>query len=367
MLSKLDLERNTNFKIESNRLIELFNETPIEKRWAFGRNLYSEALYRKNLIAGFIDDFYALGNWLGLPVIKSNEIEATTFVIIASGGNTLSIKQKLKLQKIRHIDYFAFQKLTSLELPEPRFNEGFEEHFNLNIRKFEETYHMIEEEESKEIYEKLIKFRYTQNIEYLYGFIENQDHQYFDFVASINGRISNFIDIGGYHGENTLTFVEKNPHYSSVILIEPNLENFQVCDNRTSSFQNVSVLNCVLGSSEKIVAFSGKGTTGQIVEESDLKVRMETLDKVCKEIHGSTFIKMDVEGGEEDILLGGTSTVQRLRPILAISAYHRIQDFWKIPELVFSMVGDYSLYIRHYTETIYETVFYFIPKELTLK
>ena len=61
-----------------------------------------------------------------------------------------------------------------------------------------------------------------------------------------------------------------------------------------------------------------------------------------------TFIKMDVEGAEMDALMGTKRTIQRHRPKLAISLYHKISDIWEIPALIHHYVPTYKLYIRHH-------------------
>lgn len=48
-------------------------------------------------------------------------------------------------------------------------------------------------------------------------------------------------------------------------------------------------------------------------------------------------------------------------PKLAICCYHKFDDLWKIPEQVLAMRDDYSIYLRHYTNGLHETVMYFIP------
>lgn len=48
-------------------------------------------------------------------------------------------------------------------------------------------------------------------------------------------------------------------------------------------------------------------------------------------------------------------------PKIAISVYHKSSDFRKIPEQILSIRSDYKIYLRHYTESIYETVMFFIP------
>ena len=367
MLISPDPLKNISFESETKDLLIAFEDTALENRWACGRNVYSEALANENLIFGFIDDFADQADWLGLPVIRTSDINSEFFIVIASGGNTLSIKRKLEGIQARQIDYFAFQKWSRYNLPKLRFNEDFEEHFRINAEKFENTFSMLQDKESREIIEKLINFRLTQNLDYLNGFIENQANQYFDFISQVNEEIVNFVDIGSYHAENTLTFLRNYPNYSRVIIIEPNTENFQVCVSETIDYSNISYFQAVLGRDTKTVEFSGTGTTGLVVESGGAKVQMKTLNQICDELMGTTLIKMDVEGGEEEILLGGLDTLKRLRPVLAISGYHRVQDFWRIPEIVFSVVDGYSLYVRHYTETIYETVFYFIPNEMNLK
>jgi FkbM family methyltransferase len=364
MLINPDPVKNLNFKSDTKNLLIAFESTALENRWAFGRNVYSEALANLELICGFIDDFVDEREWMGLPVIRSSEIDSEYFIVIASGGNTLSIKRKLDNLNVERMDYFAFQKWSKFNLPEIRFNEGFEEHFNLNVEKFEHACSRLHDRESKEILEKLIKFRLTQNLDYLYGFFENQENQYFDFVCQLKGEIVNFVDIGSYHAENTLTFLRNYPNYSRIIIVEPNTENFQVCVSETKEYENISYIQAVLGGDVKTVEFSGAGTTGLVVESGGTKVQMKTLDQVCDKLTGTTLIKMDVEGGEEQILLGGLETLKSLRPVLAISGYHRVQDFWRIPEIVFSILDRYTFYVRHYTETIYETVFYFVPNEI---
>ena len=367
MLNSPDPSIDLQFELESKNLLSAFEDTILENRWAFGRNIYSEALANNKFISGFIDDFANGLEWMGLPVIRSSEIKSAHFIVIASGGNTLSVKRKLEGTKARHIDYFAFQRWSRFNLPNIRFNEGFQEHFKVHAYQFERTFAKLQDVKSREILEKLVNFRLTQNLEYLDGFSDGQENQYFDFICQMKEEIVNFVDIGAYHAENTLTFLKNYPNYSRVVMVEPNSRNFQICVSETKNYSNISYTQAVLGRHEGIAEFSGEGTTGLVVESGGTEVKMKTLDNLCRGLEGTTLIKMDVEGGEEQILLGGIEAIKNLRPVLAIAGYHRIQDFWKIPEVVFSIVDGYNLYVRHYTETIYETVFYFIPHEIDLE
>jgi len=61
-------------------------------------------------------------------------------------------------------------------------------------------------------------------------------------------------------------------------------------------------------------------------------------------------------------LAGGSRTIEKHHPRLAIAAYHRPGDFWRLPYQVRAIRDDYRIYMRHYAESLYETVLFFIPK-----
>ena len=47
--------------------------------------------------------------------------------------------------------------------------------------------------------------------------------------------------------------------------------------------------------------------------------------------------------------------------------YHKVSHLWDIPRYVLSLYSDYRIYLRHYTESIYETVMYFVPNRGSLE
>ena len=70
---------------------------------------------------------------------------------------------------------------------------------------------------------------------------------------------------------------------------------------------------------------------------------------------------MDLEGWELKALQGSERHIANDQPILAISVYHSIDDFWRIPQYIMSVNNKYKIYLRHYTEGWSETVMYFLP------
>ncbi len=66
------------------------------------------------------------------------------------------------------------------------------------------------------------------------------------------------------------------------------------------------------------------------------RVPLTTIDKIVGELKLDRvdFIKMDIEGAEQNALRGARATLERFHPRMALSAYHRPEDPQRIPELV---------------------------------
>ena len=59
-----------------------------------------------------------------------------------------------------------------------------------------------------------------------------------------------------------------------------------------------------------------------------------------------------------DALLGAEQTIRSHRPKLAISVYHSLQDFVRMPDWITSLDLGYKLYLDHFTIHEEETVLF---------
>jgi FkbM family methyltransferase len=93
-------------------------------------------------------------------------------------------------------------------------------------------------------------------------------------------------------------------------------------------------------------------------------VTIRSIDSLVAagEIQRVDFIKMDIEGAELDALKGGVETLRRFKPKLAISLYHRPEDFVVIPQFLASLGLGYEFHLDHYTIHAEETVLYAAAK-----
>lgn len=88
------------------------------------------------------------------------------------------------------------------------------------------------------------------------------------------------------------------------------------------------------------------------------KAHVVNLDKQLNSVKVD-LIKMDIEGSEMEALKGCAGIIKEQRPVMAVCAYHRIEDLWEVPLYLKELCSDYKSYMRHHAEYwMAETVCY---------
>jgi N6-adenosine-specific RNA methylase IME4 len=70
---------------------------------------------------------------------------------------------------------------------------------------------------------------------------------------------------------------------------------------------------------------------------------------------------MDIEGAEPEALRGATQTIREFAPRLAVSAYHKPDHLWRIPEQLLALRNDFEIFLRPHNEECWDTVCYALP------
>ena len=170
------------------------------------------------------------------------------------------------------------------------------------------------------------------------------------------------IDCGAYDGRTAVRFVNMG---CKVYSFEMEKENY----NRAAKLaeeKNFTVENIALGALKQEINYVPSGGATRIDSQGSETVQMTTLDSYVgeKKLPRVDFIKMDVEGAELDILRGAAITIAKYKPILALSAYHKLDDFWKLTKFIKSLRPDYEFALRQYATTPEDIAAWF-PKEKT--
>ena len=127
------------------------------------------------------------------------------------------------------------------------------------------------------------------------------------------------------------------------------------------TLENIKIIPKGTWREETILGFVSSGDGSYITAGTgDSSIEVTTIDKEIKE--KVTFIKMDIEGSEWDALHGARRIIQEQKPILAVCLYHKPEDLFRIPKYMKKLVPDYDIYIRHYTDMLWETVCYAVAR-----
>ena len=195
----------------------------------------------------------------------------------------------------------------------------------------------------------------------------NNQGQYFDYFAPGENEV--FVDCGCFDGATCFNFAGwcGSKGFEHIYSFEADPKNFEKSKELLAPLGKCELFPYGTSDAHKKVYFASDAfETSCIIsrEEAEKKnfegvTEIETvaLDDVLagKRV---TFIKMDIEGAEYEALMGAKKLIMENRPRMAISVYHKFEDFVTLADLVLSMHPDYQIAYRHYGFDDLETVMY---------
>ena len=343
---------------EKKLLINSFFNDGIEK-YVLGCNENSKQLLNHFKFDGYIDDFSSLNEFNNLPVYKSSSIKNKASIIVSS---SLAIYPKTAINNLKSNGFFNILSILDIS-NEIGFNIIFlsdaKKDIVKNYEKYKKIFELLNDSDSKKIFQNILNFRCNFDLSFMEDYIVDFKRQYFeDFLDLKEGEV--FVDVGGYDGATSVEFIKNCPKYKSINIFEPSEFNLVKARENLKGFNNVNFFAKGLSNERATYKFnSDSGSASVISDDGSSSIEVDTLDNLVKE--PVSFIKVDIEGWEAMAIEGMKNHILNDHPKLAISVYHKVDDFWKIPEQILSIRNDYKLYMRHYTEGTDETVMFFIP------
>jgi len=167
-----------------------------------------------------------------------------------------------------------------------------------------------------------------------------------------------FVDGGAYDGETLRQAASRVP-LATAYAFEPDAENFsRLAETAKALDFPVVCFPCGLSNRTEWLSFSSQnGEASAVVADGDTRIQCVKLDD-CLVGRPVDFIKLDVEGHDLAALEGALDIIGRYRPVLAIAAYHRWDDIWRIPEFLRRNAPDYQISYRTHEYNTFDSVFY---------
>jgi FkbM family methyltransferase len=209
---------------------------------------------------------------------------------------------------------------------------------------------------------------YVNGIVLLYSFIRQQyEYPAVGFTAKAGDVV---LDAGSCYGDNALTFAGKVGERGRVLTFEMVPDNIEVLQRNLEInphlADRIELIDRPLYRRAGDTLYIHKKRAGARISTEpapDGQARSVTTTTIDEEVAARGLsrldvLKMDIEGAEMDALQGARTTIEKLRPKLAICVYHKPEDLDVIPRYIASIDPTYRFYLRHYSGSLLETVLY---------
>ncbi|TGE35390.1 FkbM family methyltransferase [Desulfosporosinus fructosivorans] len=234
-----------------------------------------------------------------------------------------------------------------------------------------EAFSLWEDDFSRGEYLNQIKWRFLADWSLLSDPVP--DEQYFvDDLFKLNENEA-FIDCGAFDGDTIKSFLQRRGNdFQALIAMEPDPQNYETLNNFLDSLKpeirkKIKAYPYAVSNYNGHVFFQATGQTDAKVSDSGtVKVECVRLDDILEGLT-TTFVKMDIEGSELSAIEGLSKTIAKDHPILAVSAYHKQSDIWRIPLAMKRLYNDYSFFLRPHLDECWDLVCYAIPKDRVVK
>ena len=236
------------------------------------------------------------------------------------------------------------------DLPVAGLDEYFDrEFYNSHYSEIISAMSALADEESKNLFAAIVNYKLTGRAEYLFDSYSTKDELYSLLPCE---RIESYADLGAYNGDTLAEALHYFPNLGKALLVEPDAKNFKRLSkfSDTVNGKDLTLVNAAAWSFDGKGEFNQSGNRNSTAsatashEHKTFAVALCRLDSLIQS--PVDFIKYDVEGAEEEALLGSHETIKKYTPALLVSVYHRSRDVFHLVNILRKKYEGYKLYLR---------------------
>ena len=235
----------------------------------------------------------------------------------------------------------------------------FDENFlNEHTDEINSAYNLMADDFSKRIFAGYINFLYGGDLKVLQEITTSEDEAFTNILKL--GENETYIDIGAYRGDTVDTFLKySGGNYNCIICAEPDTKSFNKLNLHCEALENFQAFNVAVADIDGEIGFNNvHGRQSSI--GGDKPTPCMTLPTLCGESL-PTYIKIDSEGCENEILFAGERILKEYKPKLNVATYHKCTDIFTLPLLINRINPDYKIHLRHHPYIpAWDTLFYCI-------
>jgi FkbM family methyltransferase len=314
-------------------------------------------------IKAFIDnDIRKHGKSLcGRAIIPLEAVENRDAVIIVASKYLAAIGEQLEEEGFSTVIPFPALALidASVFAVEAVF-DGTHDDMMDNISSYLKLYELLADDQSRNVLDAILNFRLSYDATYLKSVGEPPERMYFDDVIKLtNNEV--FVDGGGFDGDTAAAFISRTGHsYKKIMLFEPDQTLLDKARERLKGQKDIEFYGYGLFSRTGTLRFQLTGDLdGFISDSGEIEISTVALDELTKD--DITLLKLDIEGSELDAIEGAARHISEDKLKMAICVYHKPAHLWQLPFRINELRPDCQFYLRHYSDTHFDTVLYAVP------
>lgn len=216
----------------------------------------------------------------------------------------------------------------------------------------------LADEASVRCFDETVAYKLSGKISHLSACETTPDEAYENILKLTDGEI--YLDLGAYNGDTVAEFLAHVRDYRGIIALEPDPKNYKKLIRNTEHLSKIKCINAGIYSEPCDISFAAHAGRNSAVGAGGRITHMESVDSLLGG-EAVSYIKMDVEGQEQNAIRGAAETIRRHKPKMLISCYHRSEDLFTLPQEVFKLRDDYKIYMRHYPYfPAWDLAYYFV-------
>ena len=296
-----------------------------------------------------IDDFFASDGFVrghsfhGKTVISYSDVcsKYPDFLILLAFGSSLpDMLDRFYALSEKHELLAPDVPVSGGEL----FNNDF---YYLHKKEIDAVYSLLEDDRSKAVFRDVIEFKLSGDIKHLSLESAGREDVFTSILSPESYR--NAADLGAYNGDTARELLSYAKNIQKIFALEPDKRSFR----KLSAFVEENNLPDIItpvfaaaGQTDGEACFSSEGNRNSSVSEKGKDtVTVRSVDSLAGDIP-LDMIKFDIEGAEEEAILGARKQIKEYRPDLIVSLYHKSRDIFALPLLIKELCPEYKFYIR---------------------
>lgn len=314
--------------------------------------------------------FHTNTQWQGIPAFSPDNYTAdeetlgNALVVICIGDRSCHNEIRATLLKIGLQHVISLHDIYEIHNPfdqPPQAMENGLDYYRENRDRILAAFDLLADDESRMVF---LRFMQTHMHRHPVAIPQRARHeQYFPIDVPLSQGHARYVCCGAYDGDTVRLLHKTHGKVEAIACFEPEphiygrLTKYLEQHAPTLAEYVVSWPCAVYGHSEQMPFIAGDGLGSRIDERGTSMVQCVTLDQALAGFRPS-FISMDVEGAEPEVLRGAEGLIRQYVPDVGICVYHSPSHVWEIPLQLSVMNVGYKFYLRNYTGFAIETVLY---------